>query len=75
MLDAEIQSVESEVENITTITKTPPPEPVDETFQLARGQSLLRELLIVASPKRRLNRWWLHRSNLATQDDQGRYKI
>jgi murein DD-endopeptidase MepM/ murein hydrolase activator NlpD len=44
VLDAEIQAVEDESENITTISKTPPPEPIDETFRLAKGGSLVREL-------------------------------
>jgi murein DD-endopeptidase MepM/ murein hydrolase activator NlpD len=44
VLDAEIQSVSNENENITTITKTPPPEPVDESFDLAKGRSLVDEL-------------------------------
>lgn len=44
VLDAEIQSVSDENENITTITKTPPPEPVDESFELASGTSLAEEL-------------------------------
>jgi murein DD-endopeptidase MepM/ murein hydrolase activator NlpD len=45
VLDAEIQAVENESENITTITKTPPPEPIDETFRLASGGSLRQELI------------------------------
>jgi murein DD-endopeptidase MepM/ murein hydrolase activator NlpD len=44
VLDAEIQAVNNESENITTISKTPPPEPVDETFELASGTSLTAEL-------------------------------
>ena len=44
VLDAEIQSVANERENITTITKTPPPEPIDETFQLAKETTLVEEL-------------------------------
>ena len=44
VLDAEIQSVADENENITTITKTPPPEPVDESFELAKGTTLAEEL-------------------------------
>ncbi len=44
VLDAEIEAVESENENITTITKSPPPEPVDETFQLAKGDTLVQKL-------------------------------
>jgi murein DD-endopeptidase MepM/ murein hydrolase activator NlpD len=45
VLDAEIEAVESERENITEISKTPPPEPVDETFKLAKGSTLQRELI------------------------------
>ena len=44
VLDAEIQSVTNENENITTISKTPPPEPVDESFELAKGTTLVQEL-------------------------------
>jgi murein DD-endopeptidase MepM/ murein hydrolase activator NlpD len=44
VLDAEIKSVANEGENITTITKTPPPEPVDESFRLTKGLSLVAEL-------------------------------
>ncbi len=44
VLDAEIQSVANEGENITTITKTPPPEPVDESFQLTKNETLASEL-------------------------------
>lgn len=44
VLDAEIQSVSDENENITTITKTPPPEPVDENFELSKGTTLVQEL-------------------------------
>ncbi len=43
ILDAEIEASASE-ENITTITKTPPPEPVDETIVLAEGRTLIDEL-------------------------------
>jgi murein DD-endopeptidase MepM/ murein hydrolase activator NlpD len=45
VLDAEIEAVESERENITEISKTIPPEPVDETFKLAKGSNLKRELI------------------------------
>ncbi len=45
VLDAEIQAVANENENITTITKTPPPEPIDETFILAKGKTLGEELV------------------------------
>jgi murein DD-endopeptidase MepM/ murein hydrolase activator NlpD len=44
VLDAEIQSVANENENITTISKTPPPEPVDESFVLQSGRTLAQEL-------------------------------
>ena len=44
VLDAEIAAVGNEQENITEISKTPPPEPVDETFKLAKGSTLLQEL-------------------------------
>jgi hypothetical protein len=44
VLDAEIFSVSRQSENITTISKTPPPEPIDETFQLAKGSTLIEEL-------------------------------
>ncbi len=44
VLDAEIQSVADENENITTISKTPPPEPVDESFELAKDSTLAEEL-------------------------------
>lgn len=45
VLDAEIEAVESERENITEISKTIPPEPVDERFKLAKGSNLKRELI------------------------------
>ena len=44
VLDAEIDAIGSE-ENITTITKLVPPEPVDETFKLAKGQTLIEALV------------------------------
>ena len=44
VLDADIQSASNSSENITTITKTPPPEPVDETFDLPQGSTLGKEL-------------------------------
>ncbi len=44
VLDADIQSTANSSENITTITKTPPPEPVDESFELPAGSTLTREL-------------------------------
>ncbi len=45
VLDAEIEAVEAERENITEISKTAPPEPVDETFKLAKGSDLKRALI------------------------------
>ena len=51
VLDAEIQSVANEGENITTITKTPPPEPVDESFALAKDNTLVGELTNRGVPK------------------------
>jgi murein DD-endopeptidase MepM/ murein hydrolase activator NlpD len=45
VLDAEIAQAEQESQNITTISKTPPPEPVDETLALARGQTLIDALV------------------------------
>ena len=45
VLDAEIASAEHESENITTISKTAPPEPIDETFKLAPGQTLADALV------------------------------
>ncbi|MFN0191089.1 MAG: M23 family metallopeptidase [Aestuariivirga sp.] len=45
VLDAEIQAVDNEPENITTIAKTPPPEPTDERFKVAKNRSLIAELV------------------------------
>jgi murein DD-endopeptidase MepM/ murein hydrolase activator NlpD len=45
VLDAEINAVESEHDNITEISKSPPPEPVDETFKLAKGSDL-KQILV-----------------------------
>ncbi len=45
VLDAEIASAEQESENITTISMTPPAEPVDETFKLANGEGLAQALM------------------------------
>ncbi len=45
VLDAEIASAEQESENITTISKTAPPEPVDEIFKLAKGETLIDALV------------------------------
>jgi murein DD-endopeptidase MepM/ murein hydrolase activator NlpD len=44
VLDAEIRTVTDDGENITTMTKAPPPEPVDETFQLSDGSNLASEM-------------------------------
>ena len=43
VLDAEIDAID-EQENITTITKQVPPEPTDETFKLAKGESIIEAL-------------------------------
>ena len=51
VLDAEIRSASDDSENITTITKTPPPEPVDETFSLAEGSTLVDALTQRGVPK------------------------
>ena len=45
VLDAEIDAVDAENDNITEISKSAPPEPVDETFKLAKGSNLKRELV------------------------------
>jgi murein DD-endopeptidase MepM/ murein hydrolase activator NlpD len=45
VLDAEIRAAEPESANLTTITKTPPAEPIDETFKLAKGRTLTDELV------------------------------
>ena len=45
VLDAEIQAIETESANITTISKTVPPEPVDQTFKLAKGETLVDSLV------------------------------
>ncbi len=44
VLDAEIQASEAETTNITTISKTAPAEPTDETFKITQGHSLIDEL-------------------------------
>ncbi len=51
VLDAEIRSAADDSENITTITKTPPPEPVDESFSLAEGSTLVDALTQRGVPK------------------------
>ncbi len=45
VLDAELAVASVNAENITTISKTPPPEPVDETIRLAKGRSLVDEMV------------------------------
>jgi len=45
VLDAEIEPADEASENITTISKTPPPEPVDRTFRLATGETLVDSLV------------------------------
>ena len=44
VLDAEIQASETETDNITIITKTPPAEPTDESFKITAGRTLIDEL-------------------------------
>ena len=44
VLDAEIRAVNDDSENITTITKAPPAEPVDESFTVAEGSNLIAEM-------------------------------
>ncbi len=44
VLDAEIDAISNDNENITTITKQVPPEPTDEVFRLAKGQTLIEAL-------------------------------
>ena len=45
VLDAELAVASVNAENITTISKTPPPEPVDETIRLAKGKTLVDEIV------------------------------
>ena len=45
VLDAEIQASESETDNITTISKSAPAEPTDETFKIVGGRTLIDELI------------------------------
>ncbi len=45
VLDAEIASAEQESENITTISKSAPAEPIDETFKLEKGKMLAGALV------------------------------
>ncbi|MGE3873622.1 MAG: M23 family metallopeptidase [Parvibaculaceae bacterium] len=45
VLDAELAIASVNAENITTISKTPPPEPVDETIRLAKGRTLVDEIV------------------------------
>jgi murein DD-endopeptidase MepM/ murein hydrolase activator NlpD len=44
VLDSELQVASINSDNITTITKTPPPEPVDEVVTLVAGRTLVDEL-------------------------------
>ena len=44
VIDAEIDPIGDEGGNITTITKQVPPEPTDETFRLAKGQTVIDAL-------------------------------
>jgi murein DD-endopeptidase MepM/ murein hydrolase activator NlpD len=45
VLDAELAVASVNAENITTISKTPPPEPVDEMIRLAKGRTLVDEIV------------------------------
>ncbi len=45
VLDAELAVASVNAENITTISKTPPPEPTDETITLAAGSTLVDEIV------------------------------
>ena len=45
VLDAELAVASVNAENITTISKTPPPEPVDEMIRLAKGRTLIDEIV------------------------------
>jgi murein DD-endopeptidase MepM/ murein hydrolase activator NlpD len=45
VLDTELAVASVNAENITTISKTPPPEPVDETIRLAKGRTLVDEIV------------------------------
>ncbi|MBK1868101.1 M23 family metallopeptidase [Aestuariivirga sp. YIM B02566] len=45
VLDAELAVASVNAENITTISKTPPPEPTDETITLAAGSTLIDEIV------------------------------
>jgi murein DD-endopeptidase MepM/ murein hydrolase activator NlpD len=44
VIDAEIETIGDGEGNITTITKQVPPEPTDETFALAKGETLIEAL-------------------------------
>ena len=44
VLDAEIKTVTDDGENITTITRAPPAEPIDETIELAAGSNIVAEM-------------------------------
>jgi len=41
VLDAEIEAIGHDQQNITTITKQVPPDPTDESFALAKGDTLI----------------------------------
>ena len=45
VLDSSCRSLRSIPSNITTITKTPPPEPVDEIIRLTKGRTIVDELV------------------------------
>ena len=44
IIDAAIDTIGEEEDNITTVTKQVPPEPTDETFSLAKGETLVDAL-------------------------------
>ena len=45
VIDGNLDLPAFDSENITTITKTPPPEPVDETIKLAKNETLTQRLM------------------------------
>ncbi len=47
VLDGQFDAPSAESSNITTIAKTPPPEPTDETIILAAGESLTGRLIVL----------------------------
>ncbi len=45
VINASVQPASLSPDNITTITKTPPPEPTDETITLEKGDTLIDQLV------------------------------